>query len=122
MRSMVERMSVTALGRNRSAVAEFRHQRFGRVRQRLQARQADETAGALDRVDDAENVGEDFRVVGLLLETHELDVGDVETLVRLYQEFPEQFVHCSGLRPRDAGRPGRIARVGQFVAEAINFC
>ena len=34
-----------------------------------------------------------FGVVRLLLETHELDVDDVEALVRLGQEFAQQVVH-----------------------------
>jgi hypothetical protein len=63
------------------------------VRKRLQARQGEKAAGAFDGVDEAEDVGENLRVVGILLETHELDVDDVETLVRLGHEFPQQIVH-----------------------------
>ena len=39
---------------------------------------------------------------GLLLETHELDVDDVETFVRFSEEFPQQVVHgqCFGKRLR----------------------
>ena len=82
------------------------------MRQRLEARQAEEAAGALDGVDEAENVGENFGVVGLLLETHELDVDHVEALVGLGQKFLEQVVHrkrpLPGERwPPDQFRPSR---------------
>ena len=95
MRSMVARISVTASPVTRRAVAEFAHQGFGGVRQRFEPRQIEEAAGALDGVDEAEDVVEDLRVVGILLEAHELDVDDVDALVRLGQEFPQQFVHGS---------------------------
>ena len=88
----------------RHAVAELAHQRFGGVRQRFQPRQAEKAAGALDGVDEAENVVEDLGVVGILLETHELDVDDVETLVRLGQEFPQQIVHEKRLRRQALAR------------------
>ena len=93
---------------HRHAVAEFAHQGFGGVRQRLEARQAEEAAGALDGVDEAEDVAENLGVVGLLLETHELDVDHVEALVGLDQEFPQQIVHCSSLRSGERGPPGRF--------------
>ena len=75
------------------AVAKLAHQRFGGVRQRFQPRQAEKAAGALDGVHQAEDVIEDLGVVGILLETHELDVDHVETLVGLGHEFPQQLVH-----------------------------
>ena len=76
------------------------------MRQRLEARQAEKAAGSLDGVNEAEDVIEDLGVVGVLLETHELDVDDVETLVGLGQEFPQQVVHGKRLR-RQARRLGR---------------
>ena len=100
------------LAGHRHAVAEFAHQGFGGVRQRLQARQAEEAAGALDGVDEAEDVAENFGVVRLLLETHELDVDHVEALVGLDQEFLEQVVHRSSLRSGNAGRLTSSARAG----------
>ena len=78
---------------DRHAVAEFAHQRFGGVRQRFQPRQPEEAAGALDGVDEAENIVEDLGVVRLLLEADELDVDRVEALVRLGQELAQQVVH-----------------------------
>ena len=95
---------------HRHAVAEFAHQGFGRVRQRLETRQAEETAGALDGVDEAEDVAENFGVVRLLLETHELDVDHVEALVGFDQEFLEQVVHANSLRSGNAGHLTGSAR------------
>ena len=106
---------------DRHAVAEFAHQGFGGVRQRLQPRQAEEAAGALDGVNEPENVGEDLGVVRLLLEAHELDVDHVETLVGLGQEFAQQVVHDNSLRPeRTAAGPAPLG-AGQCVGEAFNF-
>ena len=88
-------MSGDGFAGGRHAVAEFSHQRFGGVRQRFQPRQSQEAAGALDGVDQPEDVAEDFGVVGLLLETHEFDVDHVETFVGLGHEFPQQVVHAT---------------------------
>ncbi len=74
-------------------IAKLAHQSFGRVRERFQPRQIEEAAGAFDGVNEAEDVIEDLGVVGILLETHELDVHDVETFVGLGHEFPQQVVH-----------------------------
>ena len=73
----------------RQAVAKLAHQRLGGMRERFQARQIEEAAGPLDGVDEAEDVSEDLGVVGILLETHELDVDDVETFVGLGHKFPQ---------------------------------
>ena len=77
----------------RQAVAEPAHKRLGGMRQRFQPRQAEEPAGSLDGVDQAKDVAEDLGVVGILLETHELDVDHVETFVGLGHELPQQVVH-----------------------------
>ena len=106
----------------RRAVAEFAHQGLGGVRERFQPRQAEKAAGAFDGVDEAENVIEDLGVVRVLLETHELDVDDVETFVRLGHEFPQQVVHEKRLRRRAAGPSAALRRErGQCVVEAFNF-
>ena len=89
----------------RHAVAKFAHQRLGGVRQRFQPRQPEEAAGALDGVDEAENVIENLGVVRILLETHEFDVDHVETLVGLGHEFPQQVVHEKRLHRRASARP-----------------
>jgi 3-isopropylmalate dehydratase small subunit len=71
-------------------------------------------------VHQAENVAENLGVVGILLETHELDVDHVETFVRLGDKFPQQVVHEKRL---DARRPYFALRQerGQCVVEAFNF-
>jgi hypothetical protein len=52
-----------------------------------------ESASALDRVDKTEDVVEDLGVIGVLLETHEFDLNDVETLVGVGHKIPQQVVH-----------------------------
>jgi hypothetical protein len=110
------------VGGHRHPVAKLAHQGFGRMRQRFEARQAKETAGALDGVHQPEDVAENLRVVGLLLETHELDIDDVEALVGLDQEFLEKLVHPQqpwlGERwPPDQFHPSKA----QCGFEAFNF-
>ena len=83
------------LAGDRRTVAEFAHQVFRRMGQRLKTRQTEKTAGALDGVDEAKHVAENLGIVGLLLETNELDVDHVEALVGFDQEFLEQVVHRS---------------------------
>ena len=78
---------------HRHAVAELAHQRLGRMGERFEARQAEKAAGPLDRVDEAKDVVENLGVVGILLEANQLDVDDVEALVRFGEEFPQQIVH-----------------------------
>ena len=68
------------LGRDGHAVAELAHQRLGRMGERLEPRQPEEAAGALDGVDEPEDVAQDLVVVGIALEADELDVDDVEML------------------------------------------
>ena len=70
-------------GLDRHAVAEFAHQRFAGVGQRFQPRQPQEAAGALDGVDQAEDVIQDLRVARVLLEPHQLIVDRVQALVGL---------------------------------------
>jgi hypothetical protein len=51
-------------------------------------------------MDEAENVVENFGVVGFLFEAHQLDINHVETLVCLGQKFLQQIVHNKSLRRR----------------------
>ena len=74
-------------GGDRHAVAEFAHQALGGVRQRLEPRQAEKAAGAFDGMDEAKNIAENFAVIRLLLEAHELGVDPLETFVGLGQEL-----------------------------------
>jgi hypothetical protein len=74
-------------------------------------------------VDETKNIIEYLGVVRVLLEAHELDVDDVETLVGLGHEFPQQVVHgqnafIDGLT-RPSATPRRERR--QCVDEAFNF-
>ena len=66
-----KRISVHRIASHRQAVAEPADHRFGGVRQGFQPRQAEETAGSLDGVNEAKNIAEDLGVVRLLLETHQ---------------------------------------------------
>ncbi len=78
------------------------------MRQRLEARQPEKAAGALDGVHQAENVIENFGVVRILLEPDQLDVDEIETLVGLRQEFPQQIVHETRPHRHDAAQERRF--------------
>ena len=103
------------------------------MRQRLEPREPEKTAGALDRVNEPEDVAEDLAVVRLLLEAHQLGIDPIETLIGLGEEFPEQVVHLLAPRTTHATRrrphcaltpPGakrRPAIHGQCVAKGFNF-
>ena len=92
--------------RDRHAVAEFAHQRLAGMGQRFEARQAEEAAGALDGVNQPENVIQNLGVVRILLEPHQLIVDRIQALVGFRQELPQKIVHqntpskqlCCGLR------------------------
>ena len=87
------------------AVAELAHQSLGGVSEGLQPRQTKKAASAFDGVNETENIIEDLGVVGILLETHKLDVDHVETFVGLGDKFPQQVVHKKRLRRRALARP-----------------
>ena len=93
MRSIVDEDEGDGLARDRHAVAELAHQRLGRMRQRLEARQAEKAAGALDGVDEPEDVAQDRLVVRAPLEADELDVDNVEMLAGFGQKLAQQIVH-----------------------------
>ncbi len=78
---------------DRHAVAELAHQRLGGVRQRFEARHAEEAAGALDGVYEPENVAQDRLVVRILLESDEFGIHGVEVLGTLGEELTQQVVH-----------------------------
>ncbi len=90
------------LAGHRHSVAEFPHQRLGRMGQRFEARQSEKAAGAFDRMNQPEDIIENLRVVRILLETNELIIDSIETLVGFGQKFPQQIVHETGLLARDA--------------------
>ena len=92
---------------HRHPVAEFAHQRLGGMRQRFEPRQPEETAGPLDGVNKAEDVVENLRVVGFLLETHKLDVDGVEAFVRFGEKLAQQVVHWARTFVARHGLSGR---------------
>ena len=104
------------------AVAEFAHQRFRGMRERFEPRQIEEAAGPFDGVDETEDVVEDLRVVGVLLEAHELDVDDVDALVRFGEEVPKQFVHGGrGFQIRKSLPIDDLLGADQCVGKGFNF-
>ena len=74
------------------AVAELAQHILGGVRHVLEARQAEETAGALDGVDQTEDILQNrrFRV---LFQLHQLDVENGQTFRSLGQKFAEEIIH-----------------------------
>ena len=78
---------------HRHAVAELAHQRLGGVRQRLEPRQSEEAAGALDGVNEPEDVAEDRFVVRILLEPNQFEIDGVEMLARFRQKLAQKIVH-----------------------------
>ena len=100
MRSMEFRISETPSLGDRRAVAILTHQRFGGMGQRLEARQAEEAARALDRVNQPEDIVENAGIIRVLLELHELNVDDVQAFMRFGQEFAEKIVHEPTPRPQ----------------------
>ena len=77
------------LPRDRHAVTEFTHQRLAGMRQRFQTRQSQKAASTLDGVDEAKDIIQNFGVVRILLEPHQLIVDRVEALARLGQKLPQ---------------------------------
>ena len=114
MRSMVNRISVTASPVTGMPSRNLLIRVSAACASVFEARQAEKAAGALDGVDEPENVAENLGVVGILLETHELDVDHVEALVGLDQEFLEKIIHCNSLcsgapTHPDRRRPSRLS-------------
>ena len=90
-------------GLDRHAVAEFAQQRLAGVGQRFQPGQAQEAAGALDGVNQPEDVIQNLRVGRILLEPNQLIVDRIQALVGLGQELPQQVIHMSTPSRSDAG-------------------
>ena len=61
--------------------------------QRFQTGQIEEPAGPFDRVDEPKDIVEDLGVVRIPLEANKLHIDDVDALVRLREELPQQLVH-----------------------------
>ena len=82
-------------GRHRHAVAEFAHQGLAGMGQRFEPGQPQEAAGALDGVNQPEDVIQNLRVGRILLEPHQLIIDRVQALVGLGEELPQKIVHLS---------------------------
>ena len=106
-------------GRDRHAVAEFAHQGLAGMRQRFQPRQSEEAAGALDGVNQAEDVIEDLGVVRLLLEPHQLIVDGIQALAGLRQKLPQQIIHETGLRTQRRADFDAPFRVGSASPQSV---
>ena len=121
MRSMRGQDQRHGLGLDRHAVAEFAHQGLAGMGQRFQPRQAEEAAGALDGVDQAEDVIQNLRVARVLLEPHQLIVDRIQALAGLGQELPQQIIHETGLRTHRHATSTRLTERGQLLCKAFNI-
>ena len=104
--------------RDRCAGPKFSHQGFGRVRQRLQPRESKKAAGAFDGMNKPKNIVEHARVIGLLLEAHELGIPPLETLICLDDEVAKQIIHNKG---GSGGACKRCCSTLHFVWRTFNF-
>src|SRR5262245_42271929 len=103
------------LARGWCAVAKPPHQSLGCMCERFEAWQPKKPASPLNGMDQPEDIIENLCVVRILLETHELDVDYVETLVGLGDRFPQKVVHKKRLHRR-------AWSVRRFPSEARPVC
>ena len=108
-------------GGDRHAVAEFAHQRLAGMGQRFEPRQAEEAAGALDGVNQAEDVIQNLGVVRVLLEPHQLIVDRIQAFAGLGQKLPQQIIHETGLRTHWRATSTRLSELGQLLCKAFNI-
>ena len=102
-------------GRHRHAVAEFAHQGLAGMGQRFEPGQSQEAAGALDGVNQPEDVIQNLGIGGVLLEPHQLIIDRIQAFVGLGEELPQKIVHqrmpskvqCNG---RLSGIPVGVSR------------
>ncbi len=79
------------------AVAQLAEDVLAGVSHRFEARQAEEAAGALHRVDQTEDVSEQLHVVRVAFELDQLDVEDSKVLGGFRQELTQQIIHVQAL-------------------------
>jgi hypothetical protein len=91
------------------------------MRQRFQPRQPQEAAGALDGVNQAEDVIQNLRVARVLLEPHQLIVDRIQALAGFGQKFPQQIIHETGLRTQRHATSTRLTERGQLLCKAFNI-
>ena len=109
------------LRRDRHSVTEFAHQGLAGMGQRFEARQAQETAGSLDGMNETENVIEDLGVVRILFEPHQLIVNGVQAFAGLRQKLSQQIIHEIGLPPSGVRRRHAHSEFGQLLWKAFNI-
>ncbi len=73
--------------RDRHSIAEFAHQGFAGMGERLKPRQSEEAAGPLDGMNQAENVIQDLGVVRILLEPNQLIIHGVQAFAGFRQKL-----------------------------------
>ena len=106
-------------GRDRHAVAEFAHQGLAGMGQRFQPRQSEKAAGALDGVNQAEDVIEDLGVVRVLLEPHQLIIDGIQALAGLRQKLPQQIIHETGLRTHGRATSTRLSGIWPASPQSV---
>jgi hypothetical protein len=114
-----EQQATGDLGReDQRTVAQLAQQALTDVGDPLQLAEGEEAAGALDRVDRAEDAGEQVARPGVLLERDEVGVERVEVLVALHEKLLDDLVHLvhqgpppiAGDRGENAAVPGSVGR------------
>ena len=82
------------------AVAQLAEQIFADVRDRFEFCESEKSAGALDRVDRAENTGERAAIAGIFFEIDQLAVEQVEIFAALDQKLADDVIAHAESRPR----------------------
>jgi hypothetical protein len=71
-------------------------------------------------VNEPEDVAEDFCVVRILLEANQLDVNDIDALVRLGEKLPQQVVHKPTLSTqRPAVAPAHVGGLSTLLVNGL---
>jgi hypothetical protein len=98
-------------------------ERLGRMRELGEPVKANKSACPFDGVDQPEDGVEHLGIVGLLLETHELNVELIEPLAGFGHEFSQELVHNPPpwrAPTRPAPQPPRLCR-GLSVNSGLRF-
>src|ERR1700704_179954 len=65
--------------------------------QRFEPGQSNKSTGSLDGMDEAKDIVENALVVRFLLETHQLDIDNVQAFAGLGEKIAQQFIHEQSL-------------------------
>ena len=82
------------------AVTQLAEQIFADVRDRFEFCEAEKSAGALDRVDRAENAGKRGAIAGIFFEIDQLAVEEIEIFTALDQELADDVIAHAESRSR----------------------